>query len=95
MRLALRLGYANVDSMLAEMSSHEWTEWLAFLRIEPLPDERADMYAAQSAWAAVAPHCKEPPDRAAFVLKFDDGANDQEAKDMILAQQLARFKVSP
>lgn len=86
MRLALHLGHANVDAMLAGMTSIEWTEWLAFLSIEPLPGERADVYAAQAAWASVAPHTSRPCKPSDFVLNFDPVAA-QEAKDRRLASQ--------
>ena len=41
MRLALAFG-EPVSALQARMSSHEFAEWLAFFRIEPLSEARAD-----------------------------------------------------
>ena len=43
--LALELGYANVDAMLASMPRRMLTEWLAFFRRNPFGEERADLRA--------------------------------------------------
>lgn len=36
------MGYANVDQMLAGMTSRQMAEWRAFGALEPIGDERAD-----------------------------------------------------
>ncbi len=35
LRLALELGWPNVDAMLREMPEKQFTEWLAFYQLEP------------------------------------------------------------
>ena len=35
LRLALELGYANVDAMLREMTAQQFTEWIAYYQLEP------------------------------------------------------------
>ena len=42
-RLALALGYANPDAMLAEMPDRIWREWLIYLRYDPFGNERGDI----------------------------------------------------
>ena len=51
MRLALALGYASVNRMLAEMSSAELTEWIEFYGLEPFGEERSDWRSAIAASA--------------------------------------------
>lgn len=43
MRLALAVGRVDVDSMLEEITSVQLSEWMAFDRIEPFEDKRADV----------------------------------------------------
>lgn len=47
MRLALELGYANVDVMLAEMPAQMFSEWLAYYQIEPFGILAYDALSAQ------------------------------------------------
>ncbi len=35
LRLALELGWPNVDAMLREMTAQQFDEWLAFYQLEP------------------------------------------------------------
>lgn len=42
-RLALRLGYANPDAMLAEMPFTVFREWLEYMRLEPFSEYRDDV----------------------------------------------------
>jgi hypothetical protein len=44
-RLALRLGYANPEYMLASMPYRIWRDWIEYHRIEPFGEERADLRA--------------------------------------------------
>jgi len=46
LRLALALGQPNPDAMLAQLRPHHLAEWLAFYRMEPWGDQRADIRAA-------------------------------------------------
>lgn len=41
-RLALRLGRANVDAMLREMSAEQLREWMVFSELEPYGEDRED-----------------------------------------------------
>ena len=41
-RLALRLGWANVDQMLRNMSSQQLSEWMAFYELEPFGEDREE-----------------------------------------------------
>jgi hypothetical protein len=45
MKLAMALGYANVDDMLASITSRQLREWMEFYRLEPFGEERADLRA--------------------------------------------------
>jgi len=46
LRLALQLGYANVDEMLSEISAREFSEWIAYYQIEPFGILAEDAIAA-------------------------------------------------
>ncbi len=48
MKLALALGMTEQE-MLGRMNSREYARWLAFFRIFPFPEERADWRAAMLA----------------------------------------------
>lgn len=39
------MGRPDVDGMLAEMTSSQFAEWLAFARVEPFGEARADLRA--------------------------------------------------
>ena len=41
----MALGRIDVDDMLAEISSAQFAEWLAYARLEPWGEERADLRA--------------------------------------------------
>ena len=45
-RLALALGYANPDAMLAEMPVRIFREWIEYANVEPFGEERADLRSA-------------------------------------------------
>ena len=45
-RLALHLGYANPDAMLAEMPLSVLDEWLEYMRLEPFSEYRNDVRVA-------------------------------------------------
>lgn len=75
--------------MLASMTSEQLTEWIAFYSIDGFPDERAEAYAAQAAWAAVAPHVKGKPKLSDFLLNFDgeEKKPDVDAKLRAIAKR--------
>lgn len=57
--------------LLDEFDSHELAEWMAYYRLEPWGEERADIRAAIIARTIAATVSKEPPDLEAF-LPFRD-----------------------
>ena len=84
MRLALALGRANPDAMLAEMPARVYLDWLAFSREEPfwMYDERDTYRAALIAYtiAAMTPRKKgsRRPKFEDFVLKFNAKKKEQQ-----------------
>jgi hypothetical protein len=69
MRLALALGWANPDAMLAEMPARVYIDWLTFARDEPFWEERADYRAALVAYTVAA---TTPRKKGSRVPKFED-----------------------
>lgn len=71
-RLALALGYANPDAMLAEIPERILQEWVVYYREEPWDEERADWRAAMIAWTMASIwHEKGPKPRIEnFMPKF-------------------------
>lgn len=51
LRLALALGYANVDAMLREMTAQQFNEWIAYYQIEPFGILAEDVM--QAHWKAI------------------------------------------
>ena len=51
LRLALQLGYANVDSMMREMTAQQFDEWIAYYQIEPFGILAEDALSAH--WKAI------------------------------------------
>jgi len=47
--MAVRLGHVNVDAMLRSLTARQFQEWLAYARLEPFDEVRADYRAAQVA----------------------------------------------
>ena len=45
-RLALAMGEVNVEEMLAKISYRQFLRWMAFNRLSPFGDERADLRSA-------------------------------------------------
>ena len=41
----MALGYSHPDALLAELSSRQIGEWLAYFQLEPFGEERADLRA--------------------------------------------------
>lgn len=46
MRLALALGWVDVDAMLQSIPSRQLGEWMAYYELEPFGQDRADIPAA-------------------------------------------------
>ena len=51
LRLALQLGYANVDAMMREMTAQQFDEWIAYYQIEPFGILAEDALSAH--WKAI------------------------------------------
>ena len=49
--MALQLGYANVDSMLREMTAQQFDEWIAYYQLEPFGILAEDVLSAH--WKAI------------------------------------------
>tara|TARA_Y100000310_G_scaffold112096_1_gene110523 strand:- start:215 stop:535 length:321 start_codon:yes stop_codon:yes gene_type:complete len=89
-RLALALGM-TVSEMLQKMSSAELTDWLAYWRLDPFGEERADLRAGivaattANVWAGKGKRAK-PAD---FMPKFDTPSKRQTADQMRAQFRLA------
>ena len=42
-RLALACGRWDVDDFIGEMDARQWAEWVAYDRLEPIGEKRADL----------------------------------------------------
>ena len=78
LRLALQLGYVNVDEMLSQISYREFIEWLAYYQLEPFGILAEDAIAAH--WKAIWVNSHRPKGRSAkkvekFLL-FKDEVKD-------------------
>jgi hypothetical protein len=68
------------------MSSHEFAEWLAFDRLDPIGAERADLRSAIVA-SVIANTARDerahpqPYTAAEFMLRFDEGAEPAETHE--------------
>ena len=51
LRLALEMGWPNVDAMLREMTAEQFDEWIAFYQLEPFGILAEDAIAAH--WKAI------------------------------------------
>ena len=87
LRLALELGWPNVDAMLREMTSQQFDEWLAFYQLEPFGITAED--AEWAHWKAIytsahIPKGKRMPKPEKFLLFSDqkkDASEYYEAND--------------
>jgi hypothetical protein len=71
---------------MAHMSAHEYAEWIAFSRIEPWGEERADYRAALICKVLAdinTPKGKQPMKLTDFLLKFDQERPTQSTDEMI------------
>lgn len=78
LRLALQLGYANVDEMLSEISNKEFIEWIAYYQLEPFGILAEDALSAH--WKAIYVNSHRPKGKSAkkvekFLL-FQDEKKD-------------------
>lgn len=81
-----------VGQMLASMSSRELSEWVAFYRVEPFGEERADLRSAlQTATVANMKRGKgkRPFKLSDFLLKFDWSVKEDLRHGQVDQQALA------
>lgn len=57
----------SVKRLLTEFDSHELAEWMAYYKLEPWGEERADIRAAIVARTVASQWAKEPPELEAFM----------------------------
>ena len=69
LRLALELGWPNVDAMLREMTAEQFDEWIAYYQLEPFGILAEDALSAH--WKAIYINAhREKGKRAKKVDKF-------------------------
>ena len=72
--MAVKLGRVNVDAMLRSITARQFMEWMAYARLEPFDEVRAD-YRAASICALLANINRGAKQKAYtiedFLLKFD------------------------
>ncbi len=76
--------------MLAKHSSHELTEWMAYLSLEPVGEERADLRSGIVASVVANANRKKgtrPFKAEDFMPKFDKVVHEQTEEEMQLAAQ--------
>ena len=78
LRLALQLGYVNVDEMLSQISFREMNEWIAYYQLEPFGILADD--AEWAHWKAIYVNAHRPKGKSAkkvdkFLL-FQDEKKD-------------------
>jgi hypothetical protein len=86
----LELGYANVDAMLAEMSSAQFTEWQLYFGIEPFGSQLLDVHFAsfQSLFA----NANRPKNQSAYQPKeFMLSKQATNANPLSVFQKLKSF----
>lgn len=91
-RLALAVGRADVDGLLAELSSPQIAEWMAYFAIEPFGERRADLRAAIiAATIANAQRAKDsrPFKPQDFMPDFEADYTDGETADLLARAQAA------
>lgn len=94
--MAIRLGYANVDAMLREITAKQFTEWEAYARLEPFSELRADYRAASIAMmvynmAVDGKHRKKIDE---FLLKWDVAEQAGKKQTWQQQQSIARMIVA-
>ena len=85
LRLALSLGWPNVDAMLREMSAKQFDEWMAYYQLEPFGILAEDLIAAH--WKAI--YCnsnRKSGKQAAKTEKFLVFRDEKETADTLLEE---------
>lgn len=77
-----------MQAMLAETSSAELAEWIAFDQLEPIGPVRGDYQAALIARTVASQYAKKPPKIEDFLIRFDREDEDanvsaQRVKDLV------------
>ena len=88
----MKVGRLDVDAMLSEISSHTLSEWMAYDRLEPWGEERADLRAGIIA-ATIANSMRgkkgKPFKPADFMPKFE-----MEDEEMAVATMIAKMRAA-
>jgi hypothetical protein len=84
-RLAVKLGYVNVDKMLSEISFRQLLEWETFSQLEPFDEERADVRSAHIV-SMIANTNRNPKKRSKpwpledFIIPFGDSEKREKPR---------------
>ena len=85
LRLALSLGWPNVDAMLREMTAKQFDEWMAYYQLEPFGILAEDAIAAH--WKAI--YCnsnRKKGKQAMKTEKFLIFRDEQETADALFEE---------
>lgn len=85
LRLALSLGWPNVDAMLREMTAEQFDEWMAYYQLEPFGILAEDAIAAH--WKAI--YCnsnRKKGKRAMKTEKFLLFRDEKETADTLFEE---------
>lgn len=85
MKLALRMG-CTVYELTQRMTVAEFFDWMAFDRLSPIGDERADLHAGIVAYAAVMPHVRRGSSLkvSTFVPKWVKQSSEESIRSKLL-----------
>jgi len=95
MRLALHLGYANVDRMLRSMTGRQFEEWRLFFELEPFGnDVQEDLFASIVQILANVNRGKARRNRPFSLeearMSFGDRGTDRKPKDSMILKGVAK-----
>lgn len=86
------MGRADVDGLLAEMTSTQIAEWMAYFRLEPFGERRADLRAGIIASTVANAHKAKdsrPYKPQDFMPDFEQGTDEDEAAALFAKAQAA------
>ena len=86
------MGRADVDGLLAELSSTQIAEWMAYFRLEPSGERRADLRAGIIASTVANAHRAKdsrPYKPQDFMPDFEQGTDEDEAAALFAKAQAA------
>ena len=81
-KLALRLGYVNVEAMLRSITSEQFVEWIEYDKLDPFGQWREDYRSAEIVTMLAnvnrdAKRKREPFKTTDFLVKFGEQINDK------------------